>query len=101
VKKQALLSTLVHRAKVICDSNSLPHELKFLHQIFQNNRYSIWQILQALNPLKRAPSQNKEDPASVGFLQFVGTTFNGISRVLSKHNIKMLGPPPRKHSSFL
>jgi hypothetical protein len=43
--KQAALSTIVHRAKAICDSNSLPQELKFLHQNFQDKRYSEWNIL--------------------------------------------------------
>jgi hypothetical protein len=42
-----------------------------------------------------------EDPASVVFLQSVGTTFNFISRVLSKHNIKMVDLLPRKLSSFV
>jgi hypothetical protein len=37
----------------------------------------------------------------VAFLPFVGTTFNRISRVLSKHNIKTVVLPPRKLSSLL
>jgi hypothetical protein len=101
VNKQAVLFTLVHRAKAICDSNSLPQELKFLHKTFRDNGYSEWQILHALSPPKRAPPQRREDPASVAFLPFVGTVFNRISRVLSKHNIKTVGLPPRKLSSFL
>jgi hypothetical protein len=37
----------------------------------------------------------------VAFLLLVDTTFNHISRVLPKHNIKTVGLPPRKLSSFL
>jgi hypothetical protein len=37
----------------------------------------------------------------VAFLPLVHTTFNHISRVLPKHNIKTVGLPPRKLSSFL
>jgi hypothetical protein len=57
----AVLSTLAHRAKAICDSDSLPHKLKFLHNTF----------------------------------------FCGISRLLSKYNVKAVGFLPRKLSSFL
>jgi hypothetical protein len=50
--KQAILSTLVYRAKAICDSHILPREFKFLHQTFQDSGYSEWQIFQALSPSK-------------------------------------------------
>jgi hypothetical protein len=36
---QAVLSTLVHWAKAVCDSDSLPQELKFLYETFRNNGY--------------------------------------------------------------
>jgi hypothetical protein len=57
VNKQAVLSALIHRTKTICDLDSLPQELKFLHQTFQDNIYSELQILQALNQLTRALPQ--------------------------------------------
>jgi hypothetical protein len=101
VNKQVVLSTLVHRAKAICDSNSLPQELKFLRDTFQNNSYSKWQILWALNPPKRAPPQCTEGPTSVAFLPIVNTTFKHISRVLSKHNIKTVSLLSKKLSSLL
>jgi hypothetical protein len=51
--KQAVLSTLVHRAKAVCDTNSLPQRLQFLRATFRNNGYSEKQILRALNPPTR------------------------------------------------
>jgi hypothetical protein len=42
-----------------------------------------------------------EDHILVAFLPFVSTTFNRISRVLSKHNIKTIGLLLRNLSSFL
>jgi hypothetical protein len=38
--KLAVLSTLAYRDKAICDSESLPHKLIFLHNTFLNNGYS-------------------------------------------------------------
>jgi hypothetical protein len=101
VNKQDILTTLVHRAKAICNSSSLLQELKFLHQNFWHNGNSEQQILQALNAPMRAPPQRNKDPVLVTFMLFVGTTFNHISRVLSKHNIKIVGLPPRKLSGSL
>jgi hypothetical protein len=42
-----------------------------------------------------------EKPASVTFLPYISTTFNRISRLLSRHNIKSVGLPPKKIPSFL
>jgi hypothetical protein len=72
----------------------------FLGDIFRQNGYMEWQIRMALNPRPRAGwSDEKSD--SVGFLPYVGTIFNLISRVLARHNIKSMGLPPRKLSGFL
>jgi hypothetical protein len=96
--KQAILSTLVHRAKAISNLNSSLQKLKSLHQTFQEKACSKQQILWAPNPPVTAPPQHKKDPALV-FLPFIGTIFNCTSRVLSKQ--KMVGLPPRKLPSFL
>jgi hypothetical protein len=96
-----MLSTLVHWVKAVCDTSSLPQELKFLHETFKNNCYGKWQILHTPNPLTRALTLSTEDHTLVAFLSFVGTSFNRISRVVSKRNIKTLGLPPRKLSSFV
>jgi hypothetical protein len=37
--KQAALSTLVHRARALCDQDSLPVELVLLRDIFRQNGY--------------------------------------------------------------
>jgi hypothetical protein len=87
VNKQVILSTLVHRAKAVCDTDSLPQELKFFQETFRNG-YSERQILCALNPPMTTPPPS-ENHTSVVFLAFV-ITFNRTSRVLSKHNIKTL-----------
>jgi hypothetical protein len=70
-----------------------------LRETFRSNGYGKRHILHALNPPSRAPPP-REDHTSEAFLPFVDITFNHISRVLSKHNIKTVGLPPQKFSSF-
>jgi hypothetical protein len=101
VNKQAVLSTLVHRAKAICDPDRLQQKLEFLQDAFLSNGYSKQQILWDTNLPKRVTPPRREDPTLVACLPFVCTTFNCISRVLSRHNIKTMGLPPRKLSIFL
>jgi hypothetical protein len=93
--KRAVLSTLVHRARSLCDQESLHGELEFLRTTFRQNGYSDRQIRQALNPPTRVAS-TPEKPDSVAFLPYVGTTFNRISGLLSRHNIKSVGLPPTR-----
>jgi hypothetical protein len=72
----------------------------FLRDIFRQNRYTERQIRRALNPPPRV-GQSDEKSDSVAFLPYVGSIFNHISRVPAGHNIKSVGLPPRKTSSFL
>jgi hypothetical protein len=97
--KQAVLATLVHRARALCDKDSLHGELEFLKTMFRENGYSSQQI-RALNP-KVQTSKSKDKPTSVALLPHVQTTHSRLSRMLAKHNIKSVGLPPRKISSFL
>jgi hypothetical protein len=53
------------------------------------------------DPQSPQPSSKHDNPESVAFLPYVGTIFNWISTVLSQHNIKSVGLPPKKVSSFL
>jgi hypothetical protein len=94
--KQAVLSTLIHRARALCDEDSLQAELVFLRNIFKRNGYKDRQIHRALNL-----GQLDNEPNSIAFLPFVGTVFNHISRVLAQHNIKSVGLPHMKLSSLL
>jgi hypothetical protein len=98
--RHAVLSTLVHRARALCDQKSLHGELVFLGDIFRQNGYTERQIRTALNPSPRV-DQSDEKSDSVAFLPYVGTIFNRISRVLARHIIKSVGLPPRKLSGFL
>jgi hypothetical protein len=94
-----VLSILKHRARALCDEDSLQAELVFLRDVFKQNGYNNRQIHRALN---RRPHVDQPDkPNSVTFLPFVGTIFNCISRVLARHNIKPVGLPHWKLSSLL
>jgi hypothetical protein len=95
-----VLSTLVHRAGALCDHESLHDELEFLKDTFKRNGYGDRQIGRALDPPRRAATTPGK-PTSVALLPFVSTTFNHISRVLSRHNIKSVGLLPRKIANFL
>jgi hypothetical protein len=68
--KQAVFTTLVHHAKAVCDTDSLPQELKLLRETFRNNSYGEKQILHALNPPRRDPPP-REDHTLVAFLPFL------------------------------
>jgi hypothetical protein len=94
------LSTLIHRARALCDEDSLQAELLFLKDVFKENGYNDRQIHRALNRRPHLP-QSDYEPHSVVFLPFVGTVFNRISRVLARHNIRSVGLPHMKLSSLL
>jgi hypothetical protein len=51
------------------------------------------QIHHALNPLKQLITSPDEDPMAMAFLSSTQTSFNCISRELSKNNIKTLDLP--------
>jgi hypothetical protein len=98
--KQAALSTLVHRARSLCDQDSLCGETEFLRTTFRQNGYSDRQIRRSLNPPARVAPPPKKT-ASVAFPPYVSTTFNQISRLLSRQDIKSVGLPSKKIPSFL
>jgi hypothetical protein len=72
--KQAVLFTLVHRARALCDEESLEARLVFLRDVFKQNGYN-WQIHRALqhHPHLGQPD-NKSN--SVAFLLSVGPILN-------------------------
>jgi hypothetical protein len=72
--KQAALSTLVHRARALCDQDSLLAELRLLGDVFRKNGYNNRQSHRVLN---RRPniSRPEDKPDSVAFLPYVGAVF--------------------------
>jgi hypothetical protein len=98
--KHAVLSTLAHRARALCDQDSLPVEMVLLRDIFRYNSYSDWRIFWALSPPPKV-SQSDDKPDSVPFPLYVGPVFNHISRVLYQHNIKSDGLTLKKILRFL
>jgi hypothetical protein len=75
-------------------------ELVFLRDVFRQNGYKDRQIHNVLN---RRPNISKPDnkPSSAAFLSYAGLMFSRISKVLAQHNIKLVGLPHNKISSFL
>ena len=49
-QKQSVLTSLIHRARALCDEDSLPQELEFLTAVFKNNGYNHRQIQRAFFP---------------------------------------------------
>jgi hypothetical protein len=99
-KKQAVLFTMVHRARALCDQDILQAESMFLRDVFRQNCYNDRQIHRVLNRRLNI-SQPDDNPDPVTFLPYVTTIFNRISRVLSRHNIKSVDLHLKKVSSFL
>jgi len=82
--RQLVLASLIHRAKVLCDQDSLTKELEFLTTVFKNNGYSPQQI-RSLKPATRTTKTNK-NPTSIAFIPYTQTTYGRLSRMLAKHN---------------
>jgi hypothetical protein len=98
--KHSVFSSLIHRAKALCDQESLTQELTFLSNVFKQNVYSHQQIQRAIKPATRY--NNTEDkPTSTAFLPYTQTTYGRLSRMLARYNIKSDALPPRKISSYM
>jgi hypothetical protein len=95
-----VLFTLIHRARALCDEDSLQAELVFLKDVFKENGHNDRQIHRALNRRPLLPQPDNK-PHLVAFLPFVGTVFNRISIVLARQNIKSVGLSHMKLSSLL
>jgi hypothetical protein len=50
--KQAVLPTLIHRARALCDEDSQQAELVFLRDVFKQNGHNNRQIHRAVNPVR-------------------------------------------------
>lgn len=95
---QALLSTLVHRARALCDKESLHDELEFPKTMFKENGYTT-QIRHVLNSSIRT-SMPVQKPTSVTVLPYVRMTYSS-STECSPNIISDVLPclPPTKISS--
>ncbi|XP_023707716.1 uncharacterized protein LOC111864596 [Cryptotermes secundus] len=94
----------INWARALCDQDNLHAALVLLGDVFRKNGYNNRQLHRVLN---RQPNISRHECklGSVSFLPsfppYVGTIFNRISRVLSRHIIKSVGLPPNKLPSFL
>jgi len=58
--KQSVLASVIHRAKALCDQDSLTQELEFLPTVFKDNGYSHQQIRRAVELATRTARTNKK-----------------------------------------
>jgi hypothetical protein len=99
-QKQAVLTTLVRRARTLCDNENLGGETHHLKRIFQQNGYNKNEIRQALHP-KQKPKLNDEKPISIALIPYKKTIMNKICRLLAKYNIKIVHIPRMKNMHML
>jgi hypothetical protein len=88
--KQAVLFTLVHRVRALCDEESLQAELAFLQDVFKQNGYNDQQIHRVLN---RRPniSQPEDKPDSVPCecgKVYIGQTGRSVDTRLKEHQLR-------------
>ena len=103
-QKQAVISSLIHRARNISDDNNLPGELRHLKETFLQNGYGRRDISTALKRAFSQTTRNKEEkerPTATALLPYVSTVSGKISRILSRHNIRTIHLPPKKIRSSL
>jgi hypothetical protein len=94
------LRTLVHRAKTICDTESIGEKLQHLKKTFRKNGYSDWDISHALNS-KRKQKENNEKATATALLPYQQSTSNKISRLLSNYDIRTIHVPAKKTCHML
>jgi hypothetical protein len=77
-QKRVVLTTLIRRAKTLCDLDSLEKEIQHLRETFQRNGYSKSEIRRDLHPkLKPEPKNNK--PPGTAVLPYQQAVSNGNS----------------------
>jgi hypothetical protein len=95
-----MLSTVVRRAKALCDPDSLREEIKHLKDTFQCNRYSLYDIRLAVH-LKQKTEPEKKKHTGIAVLPYQQTISDKISRLLARHNIKTNHIPKKKNIHIL
>ena len=76
--KHLVLSSLIHRAKTLCDQDSLEQELSFLTTVFKNNGYSQQHIRRAIFSARRIAKCNEKPTATV-YIPYTATTYGRLS----------------------
>ncbi|XP_011868909.1 PREDICTED: uncharacterized protein LOC105562568 [Vollenhovia emeryi] len=101
-QKNSVINSLVHRALSISEPAALDGKLNHLHRALTRNGYSSRNINRTIQKLTntepslndtRMPEAEKEKKKTV-VLPHLRGTMDRISRVLSKHNIKVIFKPP-------
>jgi hypothetical protein len=91
---------MIHRAHSLCNSNSFKDESDFLRITFRENGYNSKLTHRALKFSTKIPKLH-DKPVSIAMLPYFYTTYNCLSWLLSRHNIKSAALPPKRISSFL
>jgi hypothetical protein len=99
-QKRTVLTTLIRRAKTLCDPDSLGKEIQHLRDTFQRNRYSKSEIRRALHP-KLKPEQKNNKLTGIAVLPYQQAVSNKISRFITKYNIKTVHVPKKKNRQLL
>jgi hypothetical protein len=73
--KQPVLAFLIHRAKALCEQDSLTQELEFLTTVFKDNGYSPQQIQQAMELATRTTKTN-DKPTLTAYIPNTQTTYD-------------------------
>jgi hypothetical protein len=78
---QAVLSTMVHRVRAMCDEDKTVHGVGVPEGLFRRNSYKDQQIQNVLNCRPNTSKPDKK-PSTVAFLPYAGHLFNRV-RVLN------------------
>ena len=108
-QKRAVISTLLHRANIVADKDSLPQEIKHLRETFRRNGYTEREISLAIirtdaerkenrveSFLEPDVSPRQKKPIARACLPYVSTVAGKVSRILAKWNIETIHIPPQK-----
>ncbi|XP_029165861.1 uncharacterized protein LOC114936730 [Nylanderia fulva] len=97
-QKNSVISSLICRALTISELTFLNEELEHLNQVLTKNRYNNKDIYQTTERLKNkissstnmSTSSEKEEDQKWTILLYLQGTTECISRILGKHNIKVI-----------
>ena len=114
-QKNSVISSLIYRALTISEPSSLNGELEHLNQVLTKNGYNKKDIIRTTERLKnkissstntetsREEEKEREEQENKKWttLPYLQGTTERISRILSKHNIKVISKPQRKIAQLL